>query len=319
MVSWRTWRRDPLPFHDSIGVIGVGLLGSAIAQRLISNGKQVIGYDLECRALENFVALGGLPETSAGHTFRRCSQVVLCLPNSDAVEAVLAENDKALAPGALIVDCTTGDPEQMASAGERLFERGVEYVDASVGGSSEQVRARESIVMAGGTECGFALAQPLVAAFSKSAFHIGTWGSGARMKLVLNMVLGLHRAVLAEGLAFACSLGIDAGVALEILRAGPAHSVAMDVKGAKMLARDYTPQARLSQHLKDVRLMLAAGRRTGARLPLTKTHEGLLDELVRRGYADSDNSSILEAFNPQQEAAESPASTTIERQKGQTG
>ena len=96
------------------------------------------------------------------------------------------------------------------------------------------------------------------------------------MKLALNIAIGLHRAVLAESLAFAENNGIDPALALAILKAGPAYSRAMDVKGAKMLARDFTPEARLAQHLKDVRLILETGRRTGSRLPLSAVHEALL-------------------------------------------
>ncbi|MGH9629789.1 MAG: NAD(P)-dependent oxidoreductase, partial [Bryobacteraceae bacterium] len=171
-----------------------------------------------------------------------------------------------------------------------------EYLDATVGGSSKQVRAGEVIVMAGGSEAAFARARPLIDSFARAAFHLGPWGSGARMKLVLNMVLGLHRAVLAEALSFAETIGVDPSQALDILKASPAYSVVMDVKGQKMLTRNYTPHARLSQHLKDVRLMLSAGVRSGARLPFTGLHEALLEEVMNAGFADVDNSAILEAF-----------------------
>jgi 3-hydroxyisobutyrate dehydrogenase-like beta-hydroxyacid dehydrogenase len=118
------------------------------------------------------------------------------------------------------------------------------------------------------------------------------------MKLVLNLVLGLNRAVLGEGLAFARACGIDESVALDILRAGPSWSKVMDTKGEKMLTGDFEPQARLAQHLKDVRLILEAGRQSNAMLPLSKLHEQLLDELVQAGYGDLDNSAVIRAFKP---------------------
>jgi 3-hydroxyisobutyrate dehydrogenase-like beta-hydroxyacid dehydrogenase len=116
------------------------------------------------------------------------------------------------------------------------------------------------------------------------------------MKLALNIVIGLHRAVLAESLAFAEFLGIDSGVALQILKAGPAYSKAMDAKGEKMLSRDFNPEARLAQHLKDVRLILEAGRSACARMPLSAVHEQSLSEAVDRGLGASDNSAIIEVF-----------------------
>ena len=116
------------------------------------------------------------------------------------------------------------------------------------------------------------------------------------MKLVLNLVLGLNRAVLAEGLSFARSSGIDPALALEILKAGPAYSKAMDVKGQKMLSEDFTPEARLSQHLKDVRLILDQARQQGRMLPLSEVHRTLLEKAETAGYGAADNSAIVKAF-----------------------
>jgi 3-hydroxyisobutyrate dehydrogenase-like beta-hydroxyacid dehydrogenase len=118
------------------------------------------------------------------------------------------------------------------------------------------------------------------------------------MKLVVNLVLGLNRAVLAEGLALARSCGLDPSAALEIPRAGPAASRVMDVKGTKMLSGDFTPQARLAQHLKDVHLILKMGHDCGARVPLSALHRDLLEGLAAQGYHDADNSAIIRAFDP---------------------
>jgi 3-hydroxyisobutyrate dehydrogenase-like beta-hydroxyacid dehydrogenase len=109
--------------------------------------------------------------------------------------------------------------------------------------------------------------------------------------------------VLAEGLAFAKRTGVSQKVALQILKAGAAYSRVMDTKGAKMLARDFAPQARLSQHLKDVRLILKLGRQRGAKLPLSSVHQRLLAALARHGFADADNSAIIEAFAPRRPVA----------------
>ena len=116
------------------------------------------------------------------------------------------------------------------------------------------------------------------------------------MTLVFNLVLGLNRAVLAESLEFAARYGLSSGQALEILKAGSTYSRVMDSKGPKMLARDFTPEARLSQHLKDVRLILAAGQSCGAKLPLSELHGQLLAEAERLGFGTADNSAIIESF-----------------------
>jgi 3-hydroxyisobutyrate dehydrogenase-like beta-hydroxyacid dehydrogenase len=116
------------------------------------------------------------------------------------------------------------------------------------------------------------------------------------MKLVVNMVLGLNRAVLAEGLAMAERCGIAPAAALDMLKATPAYSAAMDTKGPKMVARDFSPQARLSQHFKDVRLIRELASRVGAATPLSVVHEELLARAVALGLGDADNSAIIEVF-----------------------
>ena len=156
--------------------------------------------------------------------------------------------------------------------------------------------AGELVVTAGGPVEIFARAESLFRLVAKRWFHVGPWGSGSRTKLVINLVLGLHRAVLAEGLALARRCGLDASAMLEILKSGAAYSRAMDAKGQKMIDGDLAAEAKLSQHLKDVRLILEMGNEVGARLPLSGVHEELLAALVARGLADADNSAIIRAF-----------------------
>jgi 3-hydroxyisobutyrate dehydrogenase-like beta-hydroxyacid dehydrogenase len=117
------------------------------------------------------------------------------------------------------------------------------------------------------------------------------------MKLVVNLVLGLNRAVLAEGLAFARGCGLDLPRVLEVLQAGAAYSRVMDAKGARMLARDFRPQARLRQHLKDVELILDEARRVGAKAPLSELHRELLRRVVEQGSGDEDNSAVIRAYD----------------------
>ena len=195
-----------------------------------------------------------------------------------------------------LIDTTTGDPDTITSLGQNAESMGFHYVDATVAGSSKQVRERDVLVMAGGRREDFDTCADIFAAFARESYYLGPAGSGARMKLVTNLVLGLNRAVLAEALAFAASLGFDPATTLGILKSSSSYSRVMDIKGQKMLNADYSVEARLSQHLKDVRLMLEAGERSGARLPLSKLHRELLEEAENEGWGDSDNSAILEVF-----------------------
>jgi 3-hydroxyisobutyrate dehydrogenase-like beta-hydroxyacid dehydrogenase len=267
-----------------------------MAQRFMEAGFCVAGFDINPDCRENLRRMGGEALASAPAVADTCDRIVLSLPDSQVVEAVLGELESRLKPGAIVVDTTTGDPARMEALGKRLEQRGVQYLDVSVVGSSRQVKEGQAIVVAGGDAQAFDRCGDLFSCLAQRAFHLGPCGRGARMKLVVNLVLGLNRAVLAEGLAFAACCGLDPAVALEVLRAGVSYSRVMDLKGPKMLAREFTPEARLSQHLKDVRLILAAGKQHGARLPLSRLHRGLLEELEAAGLGPADNSAIIEAF-----------------------
>lgn len=288
---------------ERLGIIGLGLLGSALAQRLLAGGFQVAGYDVRAEQLEKLRRAGGVAAGSAAEVAAGCRRLLLSLPASQVVAAVLDEIESHLRPGAIIMDTTTGDPEQMAGFGARLARRGVAYLDATVGGSSNQVLAGEAIIICGGDPEAYARCADVFSLCARRVFHVGPSGSGARMKLVVNLVLGLNRAALAEGLEYARACGIDPAEALEVLKAGPAYSRVMDTKGPKMLAGDFTPEARLSQHLKDVRLILASGERAGARLPLSRLHRELLEELEAAGYGDADNSAIIKAFQKERDSS----------------
>jgi 3-hydroxyisobutyrate dehydrogenase-like beta-hydroxyacid dehydrogenase len=267
-----------------VGLIGLGLLGSAMYDRLASAGYEVTGYDIDSAKTK-----AKSPENVA----RSTDVLLLSLPHSEAAISVIDTIEPVLSTGQLVIDTTTGDPEQAVTLGQRLGGRGIGFIDAAIAGSSQELRRGEVNVLAGGSGEAIATALPLFKTFSQTIFHMGPCGSGARMKLVSNLVLGLNRAVLAEGLAFAERLGVDASMALEVLKAGSTCSRVMDNKGPRMLARDYTPEARLSQHLKDVRLILKAA---GEPLPLSAKHAELLERAEELGLGALDNSAIVEVF-----------------------
>ncbi len=281
----------------TIGLIGTGLLGSAMASRWLAHGMSVIGYDRDPAALASAAQQGLHPASSASEVARQATVIVLSLPHSGISATVLDEIESGLAAGALIIDTTTGSPQEMAAFAARLAAHDLQYVDATIGGNSTQARAGDVIALAGGNAQAFAAALPVLTPVARRVFHLGPAGAGARMKLVMNLALGLNRAVLAEALHFASAAGVDAAQALEVLKEGPAYSRAMDIKGQRMLHREYTPEARLSQHLKDVRLILEEGARQGAELPLSQAHRALLERAESLGFGAADNSAVFEAYS----------------------
>jgi 2-hydroxy-3-oxopropionate reductase len=225
-----------------------------------------------------------------------CRRVIISLYTTDVVAQVLEELRDGLRPGQILLDTTTGEPVQTAALGDSLAARGVRYLDAPISGSSEQTRRGEATVIVGGPRETFEACADLWRALGQTVFHVGPCGSAAKMKLITNLVLGLNRAALAEGLAFAEALGVAPAAALEVLIGSMAYSRAMDAKGRKMVERDFAAQARLSQHLKDVRLVLQAAGAAGMPLPLADTHRRLMEQAEAAGLGDLDNCAIIEVL-----------------------
>lgn len=285
-----------IPEHPAkpIGLIGLGLMGGAMAARLRAAGFQLLGWDRAAERIDDFASSGrGEAASSLDDVFARCSRVILSLPDSVVVNSVLQDSNRPLTRGQIIIDTSTGDPTSTEALGTALQKQGAHYLDATVSGSSAQVADGSAVLMVGGDDAAYADCSDLFAQLGAKTFHTGPCGSGAKMKLVTNLVLGLNRAALAEGLSFAREIDLDPSLTLEIIRGSMAYSRIMDTKGEKMVMQDFTPQARLSQHLKDVRLMLAA---TDLKLPLTETHRALLEKAESLGCGDLDNSAIIKAY-----------------------
>jgi 3-hydroxyisobutyrate dehydrogenase-like beta-hydroxyacid dehydrogenase len=280
--------------NEPVGLIGLGLLGTALGERLLARGFGIVGCDTDPDALERFRSLGGQPADCLLDLARHCRRILLSLPTSEVSRSVTRELVPHCSANTTVIDTTTGDPEEMEEIAKELHDAGVNYLDATVAGSSAQARTGSVLMLIGGNKAHVAACRDIFDALSSRALHVGPPGSGARMKLVVNLVLGLNRAVLAEGLSFAKSQGFDPATALDVLSRSPAASTVMETKGEKMVTGDFTPQARLRQHLKDVRLILKAAQ--GAPTPLSELHAALLQSLVDQGHGDEDNSAIVRAF-----------------------
>jgi 3-hydroxyisobutyrate dehydrogenase-like beta-hydroxyacid dehydrogenase len=281
---------------ETVGLVGVGLVGTALAENLLAAGFGVVGCDIlpeKCRRLEE---LGGTAASGPAEVARRSRRVLLSLMTTETVCEVVEGPGgllEAARPPSHVIDTTTGDPEATAALAERLAERGVAYLDATLSGSSRMIRERKGVFMVGGETAAFDACHDLFDALAESAFHLGPPGSGAKSKLAGNLVLGLNRAALAEGLVFAEALDLDLPAFLELLKQTPAYSAMMDAKGDKMLTGDFTPQSRIAQHHKDVTLILRAAGRRGQDLPLSRTHLDLLARAIDAGDADLDTAAII--------------------------
>jgi 3-hydroxyisobutyrate dehydrogenase-like beta-hydroxyacid dehydrogenase len=190
------------------------------------------------------------------------------------------------------------EPDVSAQIAARLRERGIEMMDGTISGTSEMFAEKNAIFMAGGSERAYGQCEPIFAAASKAAFHVGPNGTGANMKLVVNLVLSLNRMALAEGLTLAAKAGLDQSQTLEVLQKSAAYSSAMDQKGWRMVRKDFSkPASRLSTSYKDARLILALGAKLDCPLPLMSLYVQALASEVSKGKTDLDPATIISFYS----------------------
>ncbi|HKA78693.1 MAG TPA: NAD(P)-dependent oxidoreductase [Xanthobacteraceae bacterium] len=282
--------------RNPVGLIGVGLLGQALARRLLDAGFGVVGFDVDAAKNAKLAELGGQTASSIADLARRCDPIVLAVFSTDQVEEVI---ERELLPalgdgsGRTVLCASTCDPDRIAALGERLAGRGLRFLETPVSGSSGQVARGDGVGLIGGDPKDAAAVEPILRALFPTYFHIGRHGDGGRAKLAVNLILGLNRVALAEGLVFARRLGLDAQAFLDVARKSAAYSQVMDVKGPKMVRGDFVPEGRVTQHLKDVHLMLEQAERVQQKLPLLEVHADVLEACVRAGEGDLDNCIVM--------------------------
>ncbi len=274
-----------------VGVIGVGLMGEVYVRRLVAAGLPVVGFDVDAAKMTHLAPIGARAG-SLSDIARDCDPIVLAVFNTEQVEDVVERTLVPAAAGKIVIVTSTCDPDRIAALGVRVAAT-LRFLEVPVSGTSEQVRQGDGVGLIGG-DLKIAAAAPVLDALFPKRFHIGRIGDGGRTKLAINLILGLNRLALAEGLVFAGRLGLDPAAFLTVARASAAASQVMDTKGPKMVSGNFTPEARVRQTLKDAQLMLDQANKSGQQLPLLTVHADVLEACVRRGDGDRDNSFVIE-------------------------
>jgi len=278
--------------RDPVGVIGLGLLGGVIARRLLAAGYAVVGHDVDQTRVAS-LADAGLQAATIGEVARRCERIVLAVFTSGQVGEVAAQLYVAAA-SRLLICTTTCDPPGSIAHGERAREHGWRYVEAPLSGTSAQVLTGDGVGLIAGETAFIDEAADLFSVICPRWHRVGAIGDAGRAKLAVNLILGLNRLALAEGLVFAQRQGLDGAAFLDIVRDSAAYSQVMDTKGAKMLQRDFSAEGRAEQTLKDVKLMQAEAARLGQPLPLLAVHQAVLEACIGHGEGALDSSVVIE-------------------------
>ena len=284
----------------TVGLIGLGLIGTALARRLLAAGFTVVGYDVDAARREKLAQIGGRPEASVAQVARTCHRIVVAVFNTDQVEQVIEGDGGLLAvtrdasESRTMLNVTTSDPERIAALAARSARRGLTLLEVPLSGTSEQVLHGDGVGLIGGEPGALEAAADILDAICPRRYFVGAVGNGGKTKLAVNLILGLNRAALAEGLVFAERLGLDVRAFLDVARGSAAYSQIMDVKGAKMVDGDFAAHGKVSQTLKDVHLMLDYASRAQQALPLTQVAETLLAGCVSHGEGDWDNCAVMQ-------------------------
>jgi 3-hydroxyisobutyrate dehydrogenase-like beta-hydroxyacid dehydrogenase len=290
---------SPKDSREAIGLIGIGLVGTAFAENLLAAGYQVVGFARRASSRETLVRLGGRASASAPEVAQAAERVILSLPDSDAVDEVVRGAHGLLSVGSrlrIILDTTTGEPGRTEALAGTLRERTIQLVDAPISGSSQQIRERKGVFLIGGERTAYEACLDLFTVLAERHYFLGASGAGSRAKLASNLILGLNRLVLAEGLVFAERLGLDLDAFLAMAKSTPAYSCAMDVKGEKMLRGDFSPQSKVTQHHKDLRIILEYAARAGQPLPLAQLHKEVLEQAMAAGEGELDTSAVIQVL-----------------------
>jgi 3-hydroxyisobutyrate dehydrogenase-like beta-hydroxyacid dehydrogenase len=279
-------------------------MGTAVAQRLIAAGFEVLAYDIDVAKREAIAATGAKPQATVGVVIAGCEVNVVCVLNTEQVEAVVEGPGgglDAIAQGGtgarIFVVSSTCDPDKLAALAKRVASGGAQVVEFPVSGTSLQVARGEGVGLAGGDRAVIERAAPVLDAIVPRRHDLGEVGNGSRAKLAVNLTLGLNRAAVAEGLVFATRLGLDPIAFLDVVRESAAASQVMGVKGPLMAKREYAKvQSRVDQSLKDFKLMIDQARATGQELPFASVYARMMEDCIAHGEALWDNAAILEAI-----------------------
>lgn len=283
-----------------VGWIGLGAMGFPMAGCVARAGFDVSAYDINPARAEALTTEGVKPAASINEAASGADVFIIMVATPDQVESVLFGDDPAtaaLTAGAAVVVMATVGPAPVKRWAERLARQQVDLVDAPVSGGAARAAAGDLLIMVGGTQSAVDHAQPLLDAMARSAPHVGTAaGDGQKVKLVNQLLCGVHIAAAAEALALAEAMQLDPGATWEVLRGGGAASFMLDDRGARMVHGTDEVKSALDTFVKDMGLVTDAARASSYPAPLASAAEQLYLAGRRAGLGRRDDSAVIEVL-----------------------
>ncbi len=273
----------------TVGLFGLGLIGHAIATRLIARDVKVIGYDPSPDCRGHFERIGG--QSVSEDKVWAADVIISAVFSTDQLSDLIASAPNTNA--GRLISVSTCDPALMSGIAEEAATKGYTLIESPISGTSADLAAGNAILLVAGDTTIAADLAPLFKALSRAHFHVGAMGNGNRAKLAINLILGLSRAAVAEGVVFAKAIGLDPAAFLDLALESAASSKVMASKGPKIVARDFSPLGRINQCTKDAVLIHAAATEVGQGLPMLERYLELLNRSMANGEGDLDNSGVF--------------------------
>ena len=294
-----------------IGLVGLGLVGTALAKRLSLAGYGCIGFDINPVAMKVFESSGFEVATSVASLLEKTNTLVVAVFDTKGVLDLVSQitqhrPDAHQVPSEplVLIDCSTGDPLKLADLAKQLALNNIQLIEAPLSGSSVQIANGEATLLLGGEAHQIENMGNVLNALATAKVHVGSVGMAGKAKLATNLVLGLNRAALAEGIVFAQAMGIKPAAFLQLVLSTPARSEAAVVKGDMMVKEQFEPQSRIRQHLKDVQLMLDIAQDHSQNLPLSQAHAQLMRNAIEQGDGELDNAAIIRQIRREKSAGQ---------------
>ncbi|MYA97254.1 MAG: NAD(P)-dependent oxidoreductase [Nitrospinae bacterium] len=288
--------------RETIGFIGLGLMGRAFSRNLIEDGYRLVGADPVAAAREAFEDMGGLALASPKEVAEAADIVFISVPNSKiSLECARGEDgyltaDPDKKPKA-VVDTTTSDPEDTREMARLCAERGFDFMEACVSGNSENVKNRSGLFLVGGEEQTHALVKDIFARLLSDQIHCGAAGDGATMKVLINYLTCLQRCAIAESLRMGLRAGVKGELLLDAFMRSAADSRQLRNRGPRMISGDFTnPVSTLDVLTKDIKLGLALGQSVDANMPLGDLCLPFYTQGQELGFGSLDSAAVYKVF-----------------------
>ena len=284
---------------ETLGFIGLGIMGKPMAKNLINAGYNLVVLDVVKGPVDELVAMGAEAAGSPSEVASKVKKIITMLPDGPDVEkVVLGENGIIEQAGSdtALIDMSSISPTITKKIAGALAEKGARALDAPVSGGEPGAIAGQLAIMVGGPEDLFNEMKPAFDVVGKSAVLVGDTGAGQTTKLVNQILVGIHIEAMGEAFLLATKAGVDQMKVYEAIKGGLAGSNVLNAKVPLMLARNFKPGFKIRLHQKDLKNALEAATTMGLSLPVTNAVQDMITELVNDGKGDDDHGGIVQAL-----------------------